>query len=850
MLRRIKFTCEQKIDKRLISIVLFLLCVGINIHFRLFPVYFPQLKQKAKKIAETRIWLQAKSKVEQLYSNYHFYAKEEIIKELVKEYNKKDRQQKILQGYQDLKSRYQDNNGQTYLLELDSYQWKYYVENILKFGYPGQRKIGNHVYDTYVLPPLGAKVVYAQFPFYLAAFLYKIFTFFFKGFPLAKFLFYLPIFYVLVFLTILYLFSKYVFSDLAAFFTVLFVGLNRLFLQRSCAGWFDYEILALSFSLVIVWCLVFALKRRENIKRLIIYSMLASLFLGLFAYTWVGWWFIFVIVGMFLFLSLINTYLIDPKAKEGILSYLISGIVFLGGSILFCALIPHINLIKTISVHIKNTLNLGTVFSTSIWPNTYYTVAELRKVGPETIVKNLYGLVPFNFSLIGMFWLYIKEKRSQKKDFLYIIFLWTIFMTFASLRGVRFIVYLSIPLGICLGGFIEEIKELIKRRLEANSGGRTLALVFFLIFILWMGSIFVGSGLGAAQSVYPIMNDDWDKALTYIHENTPQNSIINSWWDYGSIFKERAKRRVIFDGQSQQRPLAFWMARVLLSSDEEKALRILRMVNNASDRTFDLLNEEIADPFRCIVVLERLLNSKKEDVEGILHREKIPSHLIHKILDDLYRNPPPAYFIVEDSMVSKMSHISFLANWDFRKLFVRRNIHKGKGEILKNLSEIFELPHDISTTLYRDAVLTAQGVGLNEGLSQRRKFYSSLVKGNRQDNIVYFDHGLIYDLNTEKMFLFHPEGGYKIPISAFIFKDGNFTEINFKDSSISISVMVIVEDGEYSSILLDRELATSLFSRLYFMKGKGLKYFEPFYSDDKARIYVYRIKWEEFYGSQ
>jgi hypothetical protein len=274
------------------------------------------------------------------------------------------------------------------------------------------------------------------------------------------------------------------------------------------------------------------------------------------------------------------------------------------------------------------------------------------------------------------------------------------------------------------------------------------------------------------------------------------------------------------------------------------------MVNNASDRTFDLLNERIKNPFRCIAILEKLLNSKRKDAQDILKKEKIPSRLIKEILDDLYKKPAPGYFIVEKSMIPKMPQISFLGGWDFRKLYVRENVRKGKKEILKDLAKVFGLTPEVSNTLYQEAVLTAIGAGINEGLSQRRKFYTPLTKGKKKGNLIYFDNGLIYDLNAEGAILFFHEGRYRIPKYAFVFKDGKITEMNFEDSDADISVLVIAENEEYNSIFLDRELATSLFSRLYFMKGKGLKYFEPFYSDDEAHIYVYRIKWEEFDGHQ
>jgi len=62
------------------------------------------------------------------------------------------------------------------------------------------------------------------------------------------------------------------------------------------------------------------------------------------------------------------------------------------------------------------------------------------------------------------------------------------------------------------------------------------------------------------------------------------------------------------------------------------------------------------------------------------------------------------------------------------------------------------------------------------------------------------------------------------------------------------AVWVFKSGDGFESVLLDKPLATSLFSRLYFLKGRGLKYFEPFYADDDAGIFVYRIKWDDFFS--
>jgi hypothetical protein len=62
-------------------------------------------------------------------------------------------------------------------------------------------------------------------------------------------------------------------------------------------------------------------------------------------------------------------------------------------------------------------------------------------------------------------------------------------------------------------------------------------------------------------------------------------------------------------------------------------------------------------------------------------------------------------------------------------------------------------------------------------------------------------------------------------------------------SNFTQACLALEEKNEFSAIGLSRELIKSLFVKLYFLKGKGLKYFEPFYMDEKEGRYIFRINW-------
>ena len=46
----------------------------------------------------------------------------------------------------------------------------------------------------------------------------------------------------------------------------------------------------------------------------------------------------------------------------------------------------------------------------------------------------------------------------------------------------------------------------------------------------------------------PIYNDTWNKVFEKIKNETPENSVINTWWSPGHFIKAMSNRRVTFDG--------------------------------------------------------------------------------------------------------------------------------------------------------------------------------------------------------------------------------------------------------------------------------------------------------------
>ena len=373
-------------------------------------------------------------------------------------------------------------------------------------------------------------------------------------------------------------------------------------------------------------------------------------------------------------------------------------------------------------------------------------------------------------------------------------------------------------------------------------------LVLIPLFLLVAGIIssFISTADSAAKNCLPLMDDSWFSALTTIKKYTPPGSVINSWWDFGDWFMSVADRPVIFDGQTQNTPQAYWMARAILADSEKESVGILRMLNNGGNKAFDIIDKYVGNPFMSVSLLKRavLLDS---DEGSVLFGKYLPADAVKEACQILYSRPEQkAYFIVDSSMIGKITAISFLGNWDFNKVYLSRAIRvKSKDQILRDLL-FYGLDQSQAQAYYQEASLMASR-DFNSWVSRRMSISGIAYQKKSEDGLVLFNNGYIYNPEKKTIYSYSSyEERYRIPRSLFMADGNNITEEVFSGSDSSQSAMVIRFGEMYKLLLMSPELARSVFVRLQFFNGRGLNHFVPFIREGPAdnQILVYEVKWD------
>ncbi len=824
--------------------------LGVNLYLRTLTINFPQLKGQARQIVEEKIQNIATQTIKKTYSDFSALTQGRLAEVFVSQY-KKDHQKGIKKQIQDeyikLKSHYQDNSGQTYLLEIDCWNWARYTQNVLLFGHPGDKVVDGHNLDILMLSPFGGSLMWNHFLFRLSAFLYKLFCLFWP-IPLFSFLFYLPLFFTTIFFIILYLIAYQYGGLLTALFACFYIGLAPDFLLHSSAGWFDMDILSLLLPLLVISSYAYAAKAGRVINRFFL-VILSSFCTGLFSYTWTGWWFIFLVIITYELYSFANLFCgyIQFGEKNFILfrKHAFNVLLFTLGSLFFILIFCGRAALDSIPYLGREVARLNNPLSASLWPNVYVTVSEIGRIDFAEISEAGGNVILFFIALVFVllfFFTTVRQRKSEgfKREFAIMTVFWFIGLFFACLKGRRFILFLYFPLGLSLGWGISRVYSYLK-----DSRKRLIAYFFLACMFILLGRSFIYA-YQQANRIFPFMNDAWFKVLSDIRDKTPKAVVINSWWDYGAWFKTVAGRRVIFDGQSQNIPQAYWMAYALLSNNEEEAVSVLRMLNNGGNRAFDVINGQLNDPLRSMLLLKKVLTLKAEAAKKEL-LSLLPGATAEEVKRLVFDKPQKAYFIVDNTMCNKMGSISYLGSWNFIKAYLAGKTEGKKlAEAEEYLLKIKALKKNDIEKFSKEAAL-AGPEDLGEIVSSRFKIYSRLLNGQEKDGLVLFDRGFVLRPKEQLVYLYSSRlERFRIPKSLFVFDNNQMKEAVFSKNDLDLSFLTFKDKQEYRAVLLEGPLADSLFVRLYFLNAAGLRYFKPFIEEKVSDgfIRVFEIIWE------
>jgi dolichyl-phosphooligosaccharide-protein glycotransferase len=839
----IKFNTKKikELIKKYQILLILLIPIFLAIFFRAYPYTLPVTEDLAESSVENQIKENIRAGI---ISNYpdldNSYLENAVNQEYFKfkKENSESIKASISNLKQTIKNYYQNENGQTYLLAIDPYHYYRQAQNFLKNGHVGDELKDGKPLDNHMLAPNG-KVTSNDLHSIIGATFHKISSFFGND-SLLKTMFIIPLLFATLSIIPTFFIAKKIGGNLGGAIAAFIIAIHPTFLSRTAAGFSDTDAYSIFFPLMIIWCFLETFTATK-FKRKLIFGTLTGLFIGIFSFAWSGWWYIFdiilasiIVYFLYLFIKYRKKVFKKLKTKNLIKTAIITTL----SSAIFVSIFKNFNTFLSIFKEPISIIFLKQVAHPTLWPNVYTTVAELNKVSMSTVISSLGGTLLFALCIIGLLLIFLKKNKKQAEiKYGILMLIWFLGMLYSTTKGIRFIMFMIPIFSIGVGIFISKLYDFTlnwsSKELHLN---KKILSILLIIVIIFSFTPLVKSANQTAKSEFPTMNDGWYDSLTKIKQETSEDSIITSWWDFGHWFKAIADRAVTFDGASQNRPQAHWVGKILLTDDEKESLAILRMLNCGGNDAYDLLLEETNDPIITKKIIEEIILTGKNTAKNILEEY---TNNPEKILEKTHcENQRPNYFITSQDMVSKGGVWAHFGSWSFERAFIYNVIKtENKDEAIKTIMEKLDYSKEETSSIYVEVKQLSEE-DANFWIAPYPSF-SNEGYCQTQDNTVFCNNGVMIDLNNNLAYVQTNSGQELIKK----YRDDKTTYINGEGIN-DISIAYLPEESK--TVLMHPELLDSLFVDLYYYKGKNLNHFSLFdhrVGIDGFEIYTWEVKW-------
>ena len=416
----------------------------------------------------------------------------------------------------------------------------------------------------------------------------------------------------------------------AGLFASLFFAISPIIIMRGSIGWFKSEPLGLFFGLLAVYLLLSALKSdkgKVSLAKIVVSGILLAFGLA----SWGGIQFFILPIGLF-FLALP---FLRKDNKFIIWTSIIFAIVFLSVTVLFertgVAFISSLNgfflvgctaflvafaIIKRIisEAQLRNGLALlgGTIIAgiaiASSGVINLPTFRYLNAANPYLITTDMLtdsvsehatttiDISFFFFSILMVFagigaWLLFQKKvnrslkiKGEMAAFALIIGFLGIYFSSAFVRlevfgSISVIILSSIGISIL-------ISKILKEEHKPTSAITKISFLAIIVALLMVPMVYpeklnwANNNVGVpivilnSGSTFNVSTNDWPDAMQWLRENTPEDAVIASWWDYGYWISTLGERKTLADNAT----LLDWQIKkiaMMYMSTPEDAWKIL-----------------------------------------------------------------------------------------------------------------------------------------------------------------------------------------------------------------------------------------------------------------------------------
>ena len=517
-------------------------------------------------------------------------------------------------------------------------------------------------------------------------------------------------------------------------------------------------------------------------------------------------------------------------------------------------------------------------------PNVLRTVAELNEATIKSSIESI--IVGFFLTAVIAILLFaitaailVKKKGDKNKIINYFFYglvltIWIGATLYSTTKGVRFALLMVPAISIGFGAFIGIIINLVASlitRLFIHANNREFDVVFevvkfifkafmflLVLFVLFTHPRLEDSRAHAANDA-PIMNDAWNNVLTSIKNNSEENAIITSWWDFGHQFKAIADRPVTFDGATQDTPQAHWVGRFFATDDEAEAIGILRMLDcGGGSLAVERIEEELRkikgsdnneDHFiEALRIAKRMIPLDAEMAKRVLLEAGVGRRDLGNILELTHCAPPEAFVIASNDMIAKAGVWSHFGGWNYTKADVWSATRElPREEAVGYMKQKHQISEEEADRLFLEMQSITDDRAADEWISPWPRIAGETLGCALEEEIATCAGGII--INVEQMDAWIPTQGDNMrPASLVYLNETTIVERKYENDVIPerLSVLLIPERDSFEVLLASEYLIDSTFVKMFFLNGHGLKYFKPLTRETGPGmdVWVWQADWE------
>ncbi|MEM2403716.1 MAG: STT3 domain-containing protein [Candidatus Methanomethylicia archaeon] len=468
--------------------------------------------------------------------------------------------------------------------------------------------------------------------------------------PLYNFLSLVPIILSTIVVILIYLTVRDVFDETSGLMAALLMATSSPYIARTNVGWFDTESVGMFALLLSIFFLVKAIKRES-----MLYALFSSVAGGYMSVSWGAYIYLFNLIALYILILVligrINKNLARIFTAYVGISVLIAGVIPYSGT----------SIVKSVGVAPMLMVCLLVILSTMVRPflsrklgkllfvialilfialiYVLYIIEYLKPLtsrvlsvlnpalrGENPLLQSVgEHLVPSWISIYSDFssllifavvGLCILLRRGKNNDLLLVLYLVSASYAAASMARLNILASPAFAMlsGICISHLLKPFVKLIKMKrvlvkkrkaktqpLDKVYGVIIIFLILFLIFSPLSSGIkvsgspqqIVSGGLSTLREV-----PDWMETLVWIQDNTPPDSVIIAWWDYGYWITSYTNRTTCADNATLNSTQIKQIAKMFMSNEIEAVEIIKKLVQNKRlDRIYILIFSPLSAVF-------------------------------------------------------------------------------------------------------------------------------------------------------------------------------------------------------------------------------------------------------------